>query len=112
MIFGVSWDGLWTLSFGPHNFMVTALGSCVKWALTLHLLVFSKSICTGDTVPFKYPSPGGYSSEKFVLAHTIERIYEKNSLWRSPGYGPNVSLAFWPHGNQLDTADNFVAINI
>jgi hypothetical protein len=31
MILEVPWDDLWTLSFGYHNFMVTALGSCVKW---------------------------------------------------------------------------------
>jgi hypothetical protein len=30
----VCWDGLWTL-LGSHNFMVTALGSCVKWPLVL-----------------------------------------------------------------------------
>ena len=34
MILEVSWDGLWTLFFlVSHNFMVTALGSCVKWPL-------------------------------------------------------------------------------
>ena len=32
MILEVCWDNLWTLSF---NFMVTALGSCVKWPLVL-----------------------------------------------------------------------------
>jgi hypothetical protein len=30
-ILAVSWDGLWTLVLDSHNFMVTALGSCVKW---------------------------------------------------------------------------------
>ena len=30
MIMEVHWDGLWTLSFGSHNSMVTTLGSCVK----------------------------------------------------------------------------------
>ena len=33
MILEVCWDGLWRLSLGSHNFMVTALGSCVKWPL-------------------------------------------------------------------------------
>ena len=33
MILEVSWDGLWTLILDPHNFMVTALGLCVKWPL-------------------------------------------------------------------------------
>ena len=28
--FGVCWDGLWQFLLGSHNFMVTALGSCVK----------------------------------------------------------------------------------
>jgi hypothetical protein len=32
----VSWDGLWTPLLGSHNYMVTALGSSVKWALGLH----------------------------------------------------------------------------
>ena len=36
MILHVSWDGLWTLSLGSHRFMVTALGSCVKWPLDFH----------------------------------------------------------------------------
>ena len=32
MILEVSWDGLWTLSFGLSQFHgLTALGSCVKW---------------------------------------------------------------------------------
>jgi hypothetical protein len=31
----VSRDGLWTLSVGPHNSMVMALGLCVKWLLLL-----------------------------------------------------------------------------
>ena len=31
LILEVCWDGLWTLFLGSHNFMVTALGSCVKW---------------------------------------------------------------------------------
>ena len=35
MILKVSWDGLWTLSLGSHNFMVTALGLCVEWPLVL-----------------------------------------------------------------------------
>ena len=33
IILEVSWDGLYTLLLGSHNFMVTALGSCVKWPL-------------------------------------------------------------------------------
>ena len=33
MILEVPWDDLWTLSLDSHNFMVTALGSCVKWSL-------------------------------------------------------------------------------
>ena len=50
MILEVSWEGLWTFSFGAHNFMVTALGSCVKWPLltiglgwTSYLLVLQES---------------------------------------------------------------------
>ena len=38
MILKVCWNGLWTLSFGllgSHNFMVTALDSCVKSWSTL-----------------------------------------------------------------------------
>ena len=31
MMLEVFWDDPWTLLLGPHNFMVTALGSCVKW---------------------------------------------------------------------------------
>jgi hypothetical protein len=34
MMLEVCWDGLWTLSFGLSQFRVTALGSCVKWALS------------------------------------------------------------------------------
>jgi hypothetical protein len=29
------WYGLWMIIKGPHHFMVTALGSCVKWPLRL-----------------------------------------------------------------------------
>jgi hypothetical protein len=29
MILEVSWNGLWTLLLGSHNFMVMTLGSCV-----------------------------------------------------------------------------------
>ena len=44
MILGESWDGLWTLFLlGSHNFMVMALGSCVKWAL--------RSTCTFHPTP-------------------------------------------------------------
>src|ERR1700737_1213861 len=28
------WYGLWMKVKGPHHFMVTALGSCVKWPLS------------------------------------------------------------------------------
>ena len=28
-----SWYDLWMRVEGPHNYMVTALGSCVKWSL-------------------------------------------------------------------------------
>ena len=28
--FGVSWDGLWRLLLGSHNFIVMVLGSCVR----------------------------------------------------------------------------------
>ena len=33
MILEVSWDILWTMLLGSHNFMVTALGLCVRWRL-------------------------------------------------------------------------------
>ena len=36
MILEVSWDGLWTLSFGSHNIMVTALGLVCEVALYVH----------------------------------------------------------------------------
>ena len=32
LIVEVTWDGLWSLLVGSHNFMVTALGSCMKWS--------------------------------------------------------------------------------
>ena len=38
MILEVIWHGLWTLSFGSHNVMVTALGLCMKWPLVSLIL--------------------------------------------------------------------------
>jgi hypothetical protein len=31
MILEASWDNLWTLLLGTHNFMVMAIALCVKW---------------------------------------------------------------------------------
>ena len=35
MILEMSWDGLGHFHLGSHNFMVTTLGSCVKWPLMI-----------------------------------------------------------------------------
>ena len=38
-ILEVSWDDLWTLLLGYNDFMVTALGSCLKWLLVLSTFI-------------------------------------------------------------------------
>ena len=46
MILEVSWDGLWTLLLGSHNFMVATLGSCVKLPLVQHHFGVSDKSCS------------------------------------------------------------------
>ena len=49
MILEESWDGLWTLLLGPHNFMVTTLGSCVNFEVAL-----ARSACAQEPKPRLY----------------------------------------------------------
>ena len=67
MLLEVYWEGFCTLLLGSHNFMVMALGSCVKWpsfewflgqisngvsiqAMLKFLLMIISSVCIGEAL--------------------------------------------------------------
>lgn len=78
MILEVSWDGLWALLLGSHNFMFTildveGLGSCVKQPLM-------------DRVqkPTPYPKPIHVDASQLSTLYCLEPFPSYRSAW-DPG---------------------------
>jgi hypothetical protein len=77
----VCWDdGLWTLSFGSHNFMVTALGSCVKWPLMRdHIDKVHSQIQTGEHGC--YPNMDMPRREREITSFWSRTTLEASMIW-------------------------------